>query len=385
MNPAESPPALLGGPPIRPEGPPDWPAPDEEVGEALRSAWRDGSWGKYQGGAVERLELRLAREHGVAHAAVCSSGTLAVELALRALKVGPGDEVILAAYDYPGNFLAVHAVGARPVLVDVAPDDWNLDLTSVAEAFSPATRVVIASHLHGGLIPMRELTALAAAHGAAVIEDAAQAPGAMVQGRRAGAWGAIGVLSFGGSKLLSAGRGGALLTGRADLYQRLRLILHRAGNLLYPLSELQAAVLAPQFDRLDERNMRRRRAVALLANGLRDVPGLRLFRPRMADGEPCYYKVGFQFDAERFGLTRTRFTTAVRAEGIALDSGFRALHVGRSPDRFRRVGSLAEAESALAGAVVLHHPILLADDAEVEQVAEAVWKVHRWCARLATF
>jgi perosamine synthetase len=385
MNPSESPPALLGGPPIRPEGPPDWPSADEAVGEALQAAWRDGSWGKYQGGAVERLQQRLARGHGVAHAAVCSSGTLAVELALRALKIGPGDEVILAAYDYPGNFLAVHAVGACPVLVDVAPDDWNLDLASVAEAFGPAVRAVIASHLHGGLIPMRELIALAAAHGVAVIEDAAQAPGAMVQGRRAGAWGDIGVLSFGGSKLLSAGRGGALLTGRPDLYQRLRLTLHRAGNQLYPLSELQAVVLAPQLDRLDERNRRRRQAVALLADHLREVPGLHLFRPRLTDGEPCYYKVGFQFDAERFGLARARFTAAMRAEGIAMDSGFHALHVGRSPDRFRRVGSLAEAERAHAGAVVLHHPILLADDTAIRQVAEAVWKVHRWSAQLAAF
>jgi perosamine synthetase len=183
--------------------------------------------------------------------------------------------------------------------------------------------------------------------------------------------------------LLTAGRGGALLTCRADVYQRLRLLLHRAGNLLYPLSELQAAVLAPQLDQLDERNIRRRRAVALLAEHLNDMPGLRLFGPRLADGEPCYYKVGFQFDAEGFGLTRERFTAAVRAEGIALDSGFRAFHIGRSPDRFRRVGSLVEAERAHAGAVVLHHPILLGDDAAVSQVAEAMRKVHRWNAQLA--
>jgi perosamine synthetase len=383
MNPSGLPPALLGGPPIRPEGPPDWPYADGAVKEALQSAWADGSWGKYQGGAVERLEERLAREHGVAHAAVCASGTLAVELALRALKVGPSDEVIVAAYDYPGNFLAVHAVGGQPVLVDVAPDDWNLDLTSLAEAFSPATRAVIASHLHGGLIPMRELTTLAAEHGVAVIEDAAQAPGAMIQGRRAGAWGDVGVLSFGGSKLLTAGRGGALLTARADLYQRLRLTMHRAGNLLYPLSELQAAVLAPQLDRLDERNKRRRRAVALLGEQLSDIPGLCLFRPRLADGEACYYKVGFQFDEAGFGLTRERFIAAVRAEGIAMDPGFRALHPGRSPNRFRGVGDLAEADRAHAGAVVLHHPILLGDDAGIGQIADAVRKVQRWSIQLA--
>ena len=186
----------------------------------------------------------------------------------------------------------------------------------------------------------------------------------------------MGVLSFGGSKLLTAGRGGALLTDRADVHQRLRLLLYRAGNALYPLSELQAAVLAPQLDRLDERNVRRRRAVALLTEHLCDVNGIHPFRQR-ADGEPCYYKVGFQYDGERFGLPRARFVAAVRAEGIALDEGFRALHVGRSPERFRRVESLAEAERAHAGAVVLHHPILLGSDEEVEQVAAAVRKVRR--------
>ena len=101
------------------------------------------------------------------------------------------------------------------------------------------------------------------------------------------------------------------------------------------------------------------------------------------DGEPSYYKVGFRFDADGFGLARARFVAAVRAEGIALDEGFAALHVGRSPDRFRRVGSLAEADRAHVGAVVLHHPVLLGSDEEVEQVAEAAAKVRRWAGRLA--
>src|SRR5436853_271568 len=112
-------PALLGGPPVRPQGPPDWPLPDDDVREALLAAYRDGSWGRYHGAYVQRLEAALAAYHGVAYALTCGSGTYAVEAALRALQVGAGDEVALAAYDYPGNFLAVHAVSARPVLVDV--------------------------------------------------------------------------------------------------------------------------------------------------------------------------------------------------------------------------------------------------------------------------
>ncbi len=381
MTAADSLPALLGGPPVRPQGPPDWPPADEAVRAALEAAWRDGSWGKYHGGHVRRLEERLAADHGVEYALTCGSGTFAVELALRALKVGPGDEVVLAAYDYPGNFLAVHAVGAKPVLVDLDPDNWNLSAERLAEAFGPSTRAVIASHLHGGLVPMAEVKELAAASGVAVIEDAAQAPGAMVQGRPAGTWGDVGVLSFGGSKLLSAGRGGAVLTRHADVHQRARLHLNR-GNAVCPLSELQAAVLLPQLDALPARHGARLRAAKRLVERLRDVPGLRPFRNR-ADGEPAYYKLGLQLDAVRFGLARERLVAAVRAEGIALDEGFRALHVGRSPSRWRRTSPLTEAERAGAGAVVLHHPVLLGSDEDLEQVAVALEKVHAHAARLA--
>jgi dTDP-4-amino-4,6-dideoxygalactose transaminase len=365
----------------RPGGPPDWPPLDEAILQALQQAWRDGSWGRYHSGHVERLEERLAREHGVGHALTCASGTFAVELALRALKVGPGDEVVLAAYDYSGNFLSVHAIGATPVLVDVDPDNWNLSPDALAPALTPATRAVIASHLHGGLVPMREVTEIASARGVPVVEDAAQAPGAIVQGRAAGTWGDVGVLSFGGSKLLTAGRGGALLTRRADVHQRARVLLNR-GNHVCPLSELQAAVLWPQLDRLAERNAHRRRRVALLAEGLNAVAGLRLFRNRDGDSEPCYYKVGFQFDAAAFGLERARFVATLRAEGVALDEGFRALHVGRSPSRFRKAGTLTEADRAHTGTVVLHHPILLGTEADVNQVVAAILRVQANAGRL---
>src|SRR5262249_27296838 len=99
-------PALLGGSRACPEGPPPWPLPDDDVLQALQAAYVDGSWGKYHGGAVGRLEERLACFHAVEFAVTCASGTFAIELALRALKVGPGDEVLMAAYDYGGNFLS---------------------------------------------------------------------------------------------------------------------------------------------------------------------------------------------------------------------------------------------------------------------------------------
>lgn len=374
-------PALLGGPPACPLGPPSWPLADPDVVEAIGRACADGSWGRYHGGHAERLEVALRAFHELPHVLLCGSGTYAVELGLRALKVGPGDEVLLAGYDYPGNFLTIHALGAHPVLVDLDPDNWNLAVDRLDAAIGPRTRVILASHLHGGLVPMRELMALAAARKLAVLEDAAQAPGALVQGRRAGSWGDVGTWSFGGSKLLTAGRGGALLTPHAAVAQRARTHQLR-GNLVCPLSELQAAALVPQLDRLDERNERRRAAVRRLMELLADLPGVRPFVNHLDDSAPTYYKVGFQYDAQAFGLPRSRLVAALRAEGVALDESFAAAHVGRSPGRYRAGGALAEAERAHHGCVVLHHPVLLAEPAQLDAVAVAWRKVHQHAGKL---
>ncbi|MGE3805670.1 MAG: DegT/DnrJ/EryC1/StrS family aminotransferase [Gemmataceae bacterium] len=374
-EPHDSRPALAGGTPIRPHGPPDWPPADADVRAALLAAFEDGSWGKYHGSYVDRLQEELTRRFSVPFALACGSGTYAVELALRALHLEPGDEVLLAAYDYAGNFLCVHEVGAVPVLVDLQPDNCNLDAGLLEEAISPRTRAVIVSHLHGGIVPMKPVLEVAGRHNLVVIEDAAQLPGATVDGQPAGSQGDIGILSFGGSKLLSAGRGGAMLTRRADLHQRARRHVLR-GNLVCPLSELQAAVLLPQLDKLAERNELRTRAVAWLTQQLADMPGLRPFRNPAGQHAPGYYKVGFQFDAAAFGLNRDRFAAALRAEGIAMDAGFASLHRGRSASRFRAGGPLAQADLAHEGTVILHHPVLLGEEADWREVVEAIRKVH---------
>lgn len=357
-------------------------------------------WGKYHGVNCDHLEERLREYLRVPHVLLCGSGTYAVELALRALGIGPGDEVLLAAYDYPGNFLCVHAAGAQPVLVDVQPENWNLSLDAVRAGLGPSTKAIIASHLHGGVVPIPELMKLAHERGVGVIEDAAQCPGSLslLPGLRenqleatllgeslrpVGVWGDVGIFSFGGSKLLSAGRGGALVTENSSLYQRSRNWQLR-GNLVCPLSELQAAVLLPQLARLDERNAKRQSAVEKLRKLLAGVPGLSLFRnPHAWEWAAGFYKCGFQFDEDAFGLTRGLFLKAARAEGIAFDEGFAGLHVGRSPKRYRLGGPLTETDRAHKGCVVLHHPVLLEDVPALEQIAQAVWKIHGARADLA--
>lgn len=374
--------AIHWGRPVLPEGPPAWPRPDEDVRAALEAAYADGSWGRYHGPYGERLKTLLGELCGVSQAWLCSSGTVAVELALRGLKIGPGDEVILAAYDFPGNFRAIEALGAKPVLVDLDRGTWAIDIEQVWHAIGPDTKAVIASHLHGSLVDMPRLREVADQHGVQIVEDACQVPGAMVNGRPAGSWGDCGVLSFGGSKLLTAGRGGAVVTNRAEVIQRIKIHCER-GNDAYPLSELQAAVLAPQIQKLGTLNLQRLRAAKLLLAECAGLPDLVPVEITRNDSVPAFYKLPWLLcgnsddcDSAAFERIRGPFLAAVRAEGVALDEGFRGF-ARRTNQRCRTLGELRHARRAAAGTVILHHPVLLESDATIHLVAQAICKVSQ--------
>jgi dTDP-4-amino-4,6-dideoxygalactose transaminase len=299
------------------------------------------------------------------------------------LKVGPGDEVILAGYDFPGNFRAIEAIGARPVLVDLAPDTWTLAVEHVAAAISGETKAILASHLHGSLVDMQRLRQLADERGLTIVEDACQVPGAIVAGKVAGSWGDCGAFSFGGSKLLTAGRGGAIFTNREDVLQRIKIFCDR-GNDAFPLSELQAAVLVPQIPQLAAANEQRRRSVELLLEACGDLPGL---VPLQLAADPQYqatfYKVPWRLvgnrdacDSPEFEQVRRAFLAAIQAEGVAMDEGFRGF-ARRTAQRCRIVGELPNARRAAACTVILHHPVLLEPVETVRRVAQAIRKVAK--------
>jgi dTDP-4-amino-4,6-dideoxygalactose transaminase len=375
--------AIDGGSPILPEGPPTWPRADEAIRAALNAAYADGSWGRYHGPHCERLRELLTSLCGVKHAWLCSSGTIGVELALRGLKIGPGDEVILAAYDFPGNFRAIEALGGRPVLVDLAADTWTIDAEQVALAASPETKAVVVSHLHGSMADMPRLREIADERGMGIVEDACQTPGATIAVKPAGAWGDCGVFSFGGSKLLTAGRGGAIVTNRDDVMQRIKIFCDR-GNDAFPLSELQAAVLAPQIPQLRAANEQRLLVVKQLLAAAQDLDGLLpLQLPTDSQSLPAFYKLPWLLignqdacDSTTFEQVRSRFIAALQAEGIAIDAGFRGF-ARRTSQRCRVVGDLANARQVAAGTVILHHPVLLEPLETISRVAQAIHKVSK--------
>lgn len=373
--------AFRGGPPVRPEGPPEWPRAEPLIRDALEQAFADGSWGRYHGPHTEQLVHILRELHGT-EVVLCSSGTAAVELALRGLGVGPGDEVLLSAYDFKANFTNILTVGATPVLVDVEPGTWTLDVSQLAAALSPKTKAILASHLHGGIVDMPQVVAFAETHGLGVIEDACQMPAAAVHGKTAGTWGDVGILSFGGSKLTTAGRGGAVLSPGPDILQRIRLYTQR-GNEAYPLSELQAAVLVPQWkELLLPQNATRLRAVDFLRQQLSEVRGLMML-PEQSDASACrpgYYKLGLMYEPAAFqGVSRDDFASAMRAEGIAIDAGFRALHRIHAARRFRAGSDLEHATHADSHVLTLHHPVLLESDAALRQILQAATRIQTDC------
>jgi dTDP-4-amino-4,6-dideoxygalactose transaminase len=219
-------------------------------------------------------------------------------------------------------------------------------------------------------------------HKIAVIEDACQMPGAKRERWLTGTWGDVGVFSFGGSKLVTAGRGGAVITNDASIAQRIRLYRIR-GNNAYPLSELQAVAILPQWQRLEADNQRRRETVASLIRRLPAGSGLVPFQNSEPHLEPAYYKLGFWYQPDAFaGLSRDNFAKAMRAEGIAMDAGFRALHLSHSKRRFRAVGELPHAAHSDGHVLTLHHPLLLEGEVAVQEFLMAMEKIQQHAARL---
>lgn len=368
-------PAILGGQPVRTEGEPTWPIDDPAVSAVFAELAQSGAWGQYEGPFCEDLERRLSEWHGVEHVRLTASGTAAVEFALRGVGVGEGDEVVLAGWDFKANFVNVTALGAKPVLVDVRKGDAQLDVSEVAVALTPKTKAVLASHLHGQVVDMPALRRLADEHDIAIVEDVCQMPLAEAHGRVAGTWGDVGTLSFGGSKTLTAGRGGAVVTNDAAIAQRLQLHDWR-GNRLSPLSEMQAAVLLPQLDGFRDRWQRRREAAEWFREAFAKQSGLRPFPTTACRSD--YYKLPFRYDSVAFkGLSRERFCEAAHAEGVTLSPSFPALHETHSRRRFRAVGSLDNSSKAGREIVVLHHPVLLEAESEWVRVCAAIDKIRR--------
>ena len=248
--------------------------------DAIRSSWISSS-----GDFLNRFERDFAAACGSKHALAVSNGTTAIHLALAALNVGPGDEVIVPSMTYIATANAVHYCGAEPVFVDVDPQTWCLDPAKIEDALTPRTKGIVPVHLLGHPADMDPILDVASMHGLWVVEDAAEAPFATYRGRTVGSLGRIATFSFYGNKVLTCGEGGAITFQDDSIERRLRMLRgqgmdpHRRYffpivGYNYRLTNVAAAMLCAQMERREALLARRREVVSLYESRLRNVRGL---------------------------------------------------------------------------------------------------------------
>lgn len=248
------------------------------VSDCLESGWISGS-GKY----VEMLEEKFAAFCGAPHAVAVINGTAALHVALLALGVGPGDEVIVPDLTYIASANAVTYCGARPIFCDVDPLTWTIRAEDVARRLSPRTKAIMPVHLYGHPADMDQILDLARSHELFVIEDAAEAHGAEYKARRVGTLADIATFSFYGNKIMTTGEGGMVTTNDEDLARKVRLLKGQGVDperrywfpiigYNYRLTNIQAAIGLAQFEKLDWLIKRRREVAMQYKEALQNLP-----------------------------------------------------------------------------------------------------------------
>lgn len=250
--------------------------------EAFDSGWISGS-----GPFVDRFESAFAEYGGTSHAVTCANGTVALHLALLALGVGPGDEVIVPALTYIATANAVSYCGAKPVFADSESDTWNISADTITPVINPRTKGIIVVHLYGNPVDMDPVMKLAREKGLFVIEDAAQAHGAEYKGRKVGSIGDIATFSLYGNKMITTGEGGLVVSNDSQLIDKVRLLRGQGMDpdkrywfpeigYNYRLTNLQCAIGLGQLERIEEFIDKRVKLAAMYRNALDSLKGVKL-------------------------------------------------------------------------------------------------------------
>src|SRR6202790_61060 len=278
--------ALLGGQKNKSKTFPVWAPFDDTERRGLNEVLESRVWWRTPGTKTLEFESAFAHFHGAKHGIAVTNGTAALEVALAALGVAPGDEVIVPDFTFVATASAVLSAGALPLTVDVSPETYCIDPRLVEAAITNRTKAIIAVHMGGHPADLDALGALAQQKKIALIEDSSHAHASEWKGRRIGAHGAAGTFSFQASKLMTAGEGGIIITNN-DAFEKQARSVHDCGRMPgewfyshfingsnYRLSEWQGAVLSAQLMRLNEQTERRHQNSRLLDKLLLQIPGI---------------------------------------------------------------------------------------------------------------
>ena len=403
--------ALLGGQAVKQDSFPPWPQFDERERKALLEVLESRLWWRTPGTRTLDFERAFAAYHQAKHGIAVTNGTAALEGALAAIGVGPGDEVVIPDFTFIATASSVLAAGALPVPVDVTSDTYCIDTDLAEKAITKKTKAIIAVHMGGHPADLDRLTEITRRHGLRLVEDSAHAHGTEWKGRKIGAIGDIGTFSFQASKLMTAGEGGIIVTDDDHLERQARSV-HDCGRMPgewfyshfiygsnYRLSEWQGAVLSQQLTRLDQQAAIRTRNAAYLDRALRDIEGI---TPQSLDPRCTrngHYAYIFHYDKRAFAdVSISQFVEAINAEGIPTQASYPPIHdvgVFRSGEYLKRLWpeqtsvdravfkrEFPNTARAAWETVWLPHPVILGREEETEKVVEAIRKIQRHAKEL---
>ncbi len=403
--------AIKGGKPVRRKPFPAWPVYSKAEERSVLKVLRSRNWGGYPfpNKLATSFAQKFAKYHGAKYGLAVANGTIAIEVALAAAGIRPGDEVIVPAYTWEGTVGPILLLNAVPVFVDVDPDTYCLDARLVEKALTPRTRAILPVHLAMNFVDMDEITRLARQRNLVVIEDCAHAHGGRWRGRGAGSMGDLGCFSFQSSKLMTSGEGGAVITSRLEFFERAQSYVncgrasstdrfrHRLIGFNYRMTEFQAAILLAQLERLPRQASVRQANMDYFEKRLRGTPGLGFLRRDPRQTRTAAYQFVFKYHSEEFGgIPRAGFLGALQMEGIPCDGLFyepvykSALFPARAEDwpalSWQRSEPLnlkaafhcpVAERAAYQESVWLPHHLFLGSRADVDDIVEAVLKVLR--------
>jgi 3-amino-5-hydroxybenzoate synthase len=366
-------------------------------------------WWRTPGTQTLRFEQAFAAAHQAAHGIAVTNGTHALEVAVGALGIGYGDEVIVPDFTFIASASAVLSVGALPVLVDVDMATCNIDPAKVEAAITPRTKCILAVHMGGLPANMDALLEISERHNIPILEDSSHAHGSEWRGKRVGALGMAGTFSFQASKTMTAGEGGIIISNDADFERKARSItdcgrlpghwfyehFDYASN--YRLTEWQGAILNVQLERMDEQTALRHHNACTLDSILREIDGI---TPQVMD-DRCtrngHYLYMFHYDNAAFGgLSTKRFIEALHAEGIPSQATYPPLSAlavfadgaykkrippGMADDALRHA-PFVNSNRIMREVVCLPHATLLGDEQDMYEIGAAVRKLQQHAREL---
>jgi len=392
--------AIDGGEPVRTEPYPSWPVFDEREERQLLEVLHSGKWGELTGDKVTTFAARFAEYQGAKYGVCVPNGTMAIQLGLKALGVGPGDEVITTPYTFIATASAALLLGAKPVFVDVLPDTCNLDPRRIEAAITPRTKAIVPVHIGGQPADLDGVLEVARAHGLKVLEDACQAWGAEWNGRRVGAIGDLGAFSFQAGKNINAGEGGIIVTNDPELAETC-WSLHNVGRVRggewyqhellgwnFRMTEWQGAVLLAQLDRLPEQEPIRERAARYLDDALNGIDGVSPIAVDSRVTRHAHHLYPVRYEPASFGgRSRDEFLDAFKAEGITcVSAGYvpltsspaihRSLREMFGPESLAQLDNCPVADEVARDVFWLSQMALLSDDETLGDIVTAIRKIQ---------